>query len=65
MKAMGNVQNRNLQNLFWNFLKNEEGATAIEYGLLAAGIAVAIIAVVAALGSNLDTTFSNVSGALK
>ena len=62
---MGNVQNRNLQNLFWNFLKNEEGATAIEYGLLAAGIAVAIIAVVAALGSNLDTTFSNVSGALK
>jgi pilus assembly protein Flp/PilA len=65
MQAMSNWQNSNLQNLFRNFLKNDQGATAIEYGLLAAGIAVAIIAVVAALGSNLDTTFSNVSGALK
>jgi pilus assembly protein Flp/PilA len=52
-------------NLLWSFLANEKGATAIEYGLLAAGIAVAIIATVAALGTNLNTTFSNVSGALK
>jgi pilus assembly protein Flp/PilA len=49
----------------WNFLANEQGAAAIEYGLLAAGIAVAIIAVVAALGTNLNTTFSTVSTSLK
>jgi pilus assembly protein Flp/PilA len=55
----------NLGNLFWNFLSDEQGVSAIEYGLLAAGIAVAIIATVAALGSNLNTTFSNVSTALK
>ena len=42
-----------------------QGAAAIEYGLLAAGIAVAIIAVVAALGTNLNTTFSTVSTSLK
>jgi pilus assembly protein Flp/PilA len=49
----------------WNFLADEQGAAAIEYGLLAAGIAVAIIAVVAALGTNLNTTFSTVSTSLK
>jgi pilus assembly protein Flp/PilA len=47
------------------FLADEQGAAAIEYGLLAAGIAVAIIAVVAALGTNLNTTFSTVSTSLK
>jgi len=52
-------------NLLRNFLDNEQGATAIEYGLLAAGIAVAIIATVAALGTNLNTTFSTVSTSLK
>jgi pilus assembly protein Flp/PilA len=46
------------------FLKNESGATAIEYGLIAAGIAVAIIAAVNTLGSQLNTTFSSVSSAL-
>jgi pilus assembly protein Flp/PilA len=51
--------------MLWDFLGNDEGAAAIEYGLLAAGIAVAIIAVVVALGSNLNTTFSTVSTALK
>ena len=49
----------------WNFLADKQGAAAIEYGLLAAGIAVAIIAVVAALGTNLNTTFSTVSTSLK
>ena len=44
---------------------DQSGATAIEYGLIAAGIAVAIIAVVESLGTNLNTTFSSVSGALK
>jgi pilus assembly protein Flp/PilA len=46
------------------FLKNESGATAIEYGLIAAGISVAIIAVVQGLGSKLNATFTSVSNAL-
>jgi pilus assembly protein Flp/PilA len=47
------------------FLHDDKGATAIEYGLIAAGIAVAIIAVVQGLGTQLNTTFSAVSAALK
>ena len=47
------------------FLKDESGATAIEYGLIASGIAVAIIAVVKGTGSNLKGTFGSVSSALK
>ena len=47
-----------------NFLKNESGATAIEYGLIAAGISVAIIAVVNSLGTQLKTTFTTVSSKL-
>jgi pilus assembly protein Flp/PilA len=47
------------------FAKDESGATAIEYGLIAAGIAVAIIATVKGVGSNLKTTFGSVSTALK
>jgi pilus assembly protein Flp/PilA len=47
------------------FLKDESGATAIEYGLIAAGISVAIITVVTTLGTKLNTTFTSVSTALK
>ena len=47
------------------FLADESGATAIEYGLIAAGISVAIIAVVNTLGTNLNTTFSSISSQLK
>jgi pilus assembly protein Flp/PilA len=47
------------------FLKNESGATAIEYGLIAAGISVAIIAVVNGLGTKLNTTFTSVSTQLQ
>ena len=47
------------------FIRNEAGATAIEYGLIAAGIAVAIIAVVQGLGTNLNTTFGTVQTSLK
>ena len=47
------------------FVKEESGATAIEYGLIAAGISVAIIAVVQGLGSKLNTTFTSVQTALK
>ena len=46
------------------FLRDESGATAIEYGLIAAGISVAIITVVGGLGSKLDTTFTSVKNAL-
>ncbi len=46
------------------FLQDDSGATAIEYGLIAAGIAVAIIVAVQTLGTNLTTTFSSVSAAL-
>ena len=51
-------------NLFRHFAGDERGVTAIEYGLLAAGIAAAIIATIAALGTNLNATFSSVSGGL-
>ena len=54
-----------MRNLLWSFIVDDQGATAIEYGLLAAGIAVAIIATVTALGTNLNTTFSSVSSAIK
>jgi pilus assembly protein Flp/PilA len=47
------------------FLKNESGATAIEYGLIAAGISVAIIAIVNTLGSTLNTKFNSISTQLK
>jgi len=46
------------------FLRDENGATAIEYGLIAAGISVAIIATVTSLGGKLVTTFGKVSTAL-
>ena len=44
-----------MKNLFVRFVKNESGATAIEYGLIAAGISVAIIAVVNGLGTKLNS----------
>ena len=47
------------------FLKNEDGATAIEYGLIAALIGVAIIVAVTSVGTGLNTTFNNVSAKLK
>lgn len=47
------------------FLKNESGATAIEYGLIATGIALAIIPVITGVGSHLKTTFQTISSALK
>jgi len=47
------------------FIRDDAGATAIEYGLIAAGIAVAIIAVVQGLGTNVSTTFGSVQTSLK
>ncbi len=50
--------------LFGKFIKDEDGATAIEYGLIAALIAVAIIAAVKAVGTELSNTFSTVQSGL-
>ena len=51
-------------NLIVKFLKDESAATAIEYGLIATGIALAIIPVITGLGTHLKTTFSSISTAL-
>jgi pilus assembly protein Flp/PilA len=50
--------------LITRFLRDDSGATAIEYGLIAAGISVAIIATVSSLGGKLATTFGKVDTAL-
>lgn len=47
------------------FLRDEEGVTAIEYGLIAAGIAVAVIVVVYAIGTQLDAKFDDICQKLK
>lgn len=54
-----------MQNLLRKFLADQAGATAIEYGLIAAGIALAIIAAVNGLGSTLNTNFSTINSSLK
>ena len=51
--------------LISRFLKNESGATAIEYGLIAAGIALAIITAVNGLGTTLNGKFSSINSSLK
>jgi len=50
--------------LLMRFLRDETGATAIEYGLIAAGISLAIISVVNGMGAKLNTKFTSVSNAL-
>jgi len=54
-----------MKNLIARFVKDESGATAIEYGLIAAGISLAIIAVVNGLGSSLNSKFGSISSSLK
>jgi pilus assembly protein Flp/PilA len=49
----------------WHFLRDESAATAIEYGLIATGIAVTIITVLKGTGSKLNATFTSVQTALK
>jgi pilus assembly protein Flp/PilA len=53
-----------MKNLIARFVKDESGATAIEYGLIAAGIALAIIAAVQGVGTKLTTTFTAVGAGL-
>jgi len=52
-------------NMLKDFLATETGATAIEYGLIAAGISIAIITVVGTVGSSLQTTFTSLASSLK
>lgn len=54
-----------LKRILSNFFSDESGATAIEYGLIAAGIAPAIIAVVNGLGTTLNTQFTSINTSLK
>jgi pilus assembly protein Flp/PilA len=54
-----------LKRSFLKFFSDESGATAIEYGLIAAGIALAIIAVVNGLGTTLNTQFTSINSSLK
>lgn len=54
-----------MKNTLKNFWADESGATAIEYGLIAAGIALAIITVVNGLGSKLNAKFGSISSSLK
>jgi pilus assembly protein Flp/PilA len=54
-----------LKRHFLNFLSDDSGTTAIEYGLIAAGISIAIIAVVNGLGTNLNGMFASINNSLK
>jgi pilus assembly protein Flp/PilA len=54
-----------LKSIFLQFMSDESGATAIEYGLIAAGISLAIIAAVNGLGSNLNDKFTSINSSLK
>ena len=54
-----------MSELFARFLNDQSGATAIEYGLIAAGISIAIITVVNGLGTNLNDKFTSINSSLK
>ena len=54
-----------LKRIVFQFLSDEAGATAIEYGLIAAGISIAIIATVNGLGTNLNNMFTSINNSLK
>ncbi|MGY8634001.1 Flp family type IVb pilin [Bradyrhizobium sp. 14AA] len=54
-----------MKSILKNFLADERGATAIEYGLIAAGIALAIITVVNGMGTKLNSKFTSISTSLK
>jgi pilus assembly protein Flp/PilA len=54
-----------MKQLLQSFWADETGATAIEYGLIATGIAIAIIAAVKGVGTKLSGTFNSISGSLK
>ena len=53
-----------MKNLMKRFAQDESGATAIEYGLIAAGVSIAIITILPTLGANLLASFTRISNAL-
>ena len=59
------AENLKMKKIFYDFMADESGATAIEYGLIAAGISLAIIAVVNGLGTKLNTKFTAINNSLK
>jgi pilus assembly protein Flp/PilA len=61
----GQTEGSIMKNVVLRFLRDQSGATAIEYGLIAAGISIAIVAVVNGLGSNLNNKFTSVNSSLK
>jgi pilus assembly protein Flp/PilA len=54
-----------MKNLIARFVKDESGATAIEYGLIAAGISIVIITAVNSIGTNLNAKFTSINTSLK
>ena len=64
MRAMGAYKRAIEMSAVLKFIRDENGATAIEYGLIAAGIAVVIIAAVQTVGVNLNGTFGSVATAV-
>jgi pilus assembly protein Flp/PilA len=54
-----------MKNLVLRFWRDQSGATAIEYGLIAAGISIAIVAVVNGLGTNLNNKYTSINNSLK
>jgi pilus assembly protein Flp/PilA len=63
--ASSTLRSEPAMSIIKSFLKDETGATAIEYGLIAAGIAIAIIAAVQGVGTQLSSNFSQISTSLK
>jgi pilus assembly protein Flp/PilA len=51
--------------MVWKFLKDDSGSTAIEYGLIASGVALAVIAILNGLGTSLNAKFKSISTQLK
>ena len=58
------IDGRDMLRLIRSLIRNDAGATAIEYGLLAALIAIVIVSAVSSLGGNVKNTFSTVAGAI-
>jgi pilus assembly protein Flp/PilA len=64
-RAESSLEEWSMKEVIKRFARDESGATAIEYGMIAAGISVVIIAAVKVVGTNLNGTFTTVSNALK
>jgi pilus assembly protein Flp/PilA len=63
-RVLRNEQKATMKKILQDFMADESGATAIEYGLIAAGISLAIIAIVNGLGTRLNTKFTAINNSL-